>query len=142
MVTRTKNSFMRDGSFLMTPHVAEFFTRYDLEHDTANTQRMQSDSADMRTVRSRFGLVPSWTPKHLVDPYKLDVFAPRGHALQAQWPLRGIGIARERRRSGLVQDPRRALLRADAGWHAAQPVAHASRAFKRLGRGWRLGGER
>lgn len=84
MVTRTKNSFMRDGSFLMAPHVAEFFTRYDLEHDTANTQRMQSDSADMRTVRSRFGLVPSWTPKHLVDPYKLDVFAPRGHALQAQ----------------------------------------------------------
>ncbi|KAI9904048.1 hypothetical protein N3K66_000577 [Trichothecium roseum] len=88
MVTRTKNSFMRDGSFLMSPHVAEFFTRYDLEHDTANTQRMQSDSADMRTIRSRFGLVPSWTAKHLVDPYKLDIFAPRGHALQAQMMAR------------------------------------------------------
>ncbi|KAG0772219.1 hypothetical protein G6F21_014533 [Rhizopus arrhizus] len=45
-----------------------------------------------------------------------------GHATQAQWPLRGVGVAGKRRRRRIIQQPGRALFGAFPRGHAAQSV--------------------
>ncbi|KAJ6785268.1 hypothetical protein PWT90_07702 [Aphanocladium album] len=74
----------RSGVLATTPANAEFFrTHPNVDHDHGKMERIEATDA-VRALSKEYNVRLAWSSRHMIHPYRLRYFDPRGHPLAAK----------------------------------------------------------
>lgn len=69
-----------DGKLLTTRENRDFLLEHGLEHDNGQMIRLSAGS-ELSRLGSEFNATFAYSPRHIIHPYDLRFFEPRGHPL-------------------------------------------------------------